>query len=165
MSQSVEEHREAAPESVGCAVITVSDTRTVETDRSGRIMIDSLENCDDFLVGPFSRVTMVTQDNTEFPAGYIGGVCDGEWRIEAIDEEQNERDEIASGDLEVDVEGDPHTYRLEIVDDEIRFFIDDEPVGEATDDRYAEPGQPGIYVAGDTLIEIESFVVEELRPE
>ena len=43
MSQSVEEHREAAPESVGCAVITVSDTRTAETDRSGRIMIDSLE--------------------------------------------------------------------------------------------------------------------------
>lgn len=43
MSQSVEEHREAAPDSIGCAVVTVSDTRNESTDRSGRIMIDSLE--------------------------------------------------------------------------------------------------------------------------
>ncbi len=43
MSQSVQEHREKAPESVGCVVITVSDTRTVETDRSGQIMRERLE--------------------------------------------------------------------------------------------------------------------------
>ncbi len=43
MSQSVQEHREAAPDTVGCAVVTVSDTRDESTDRSGRIMIDSLE--------------------------------------------------------------------------------------------------------------------------
>jgi molybdenum cofactor biosynthesis protein B len=43
MSSSVDEHREQAPDSVGCAVITVSDTRTRETDRSGRIMIERLE--------------------------------------------------------------------------------------------------------------------------
>lgn len=43
MSQSVEEHREAAPDSVGCAVITVSDTRTQETDSSGRLMIELLK--------------------------------------------------------------------------------------------------------------------------
>ena len=43
MSQSVEEHREAAPDSIGCAVVTVSDTRDESTDRSGRIMIDTLE--------------------------------------------------------------------------------------------------------------------------
>lgn len=43
MSQSVQEHRDAAPESIGCAVVTVSDTRDETTDRSGRIMIDSLE--------------------------------------------------------------------------------------------------------------------------
>jgi molybdenum cofactor biosynthesis protein B len=42
MSQSVQEHRESAPESVGCAVITVSDTRTKETDRSGQIMRGAL---------------------------------------------------------------------------------------------------------------------------
>ena len=44
MSTSVEEHREAAPDSIACAVITVSDTRDEATDRSGRIMIDELES-------------------------------------------------------------------------------------------------------------------------
>ena len=43
MSQSVQEHRESAPERVGCAIVTVSDTRTPETDRSGRIMRERLE--------------------------------------------------------------------------------------------------------------------------
>ncbi|MEZ4523414.1 MAG: molybdenum cofactor biosynthesis protein B [Thermomicrobiales bacterium] len=43
MSQSVEEHREAAPDSIVCAVVTVSDSRDESSDRSGRIMIDSLE--------------------------------------------------------------------------------------------------------------------------
>lgn len=42
MSQSVAEHRERAPERVGCAVVTVSDTRTAETDRSGAIMRERL---------------------------------------------------------------------------------------------------------------------------
>lgn len=44
MSASVQEHREAAPESVGCAVVTVSDTRTKESDKSGQIMIESLRS-------------------------------------------------------------------------------------------------------------------------
>jgi molybdenum cofactor biosynthesis protein B len=43
MSQSVNEHREAAPASVGCAVVTVSDTRTPDTDTSGRIIRERLE--------------------------------------------------------------------------------------------------------------------------
>lgn len=42
MSQSVAEHRASAPDSVGCVVITVSDTRTHETDTSGAIMRERL---------------------------------------------------------------------------------------------------------------------------
>jgi molybdenum cofactor biosynthesis protein B len=42
MSQSVEEHRAAAPDHVRCAVVTVSDTRTVETDRSGQMIKDRM---------------------------------------------------------------------------------------------------------------------------
>ncbi len=38
MSASVEEHRSQAPDHVRCAVITVSDTRTEETDRSGQLI-------------------------------------------------------------------------------------------------------------------------------
>jgi molybdopterin adenylyltransferase len=39
---SHQEHRQQAPEHVRCAVITVSDTRTPETDTSGKLMQESL---------------------------------------------------------------------------------------------------------------------------
>lgn len=35
---SVEQHRESSPASVGCAVLTISDTRTDETDTSGSLI-------------------------------------------------------------------------------------------------------------------------------
>jgi molybdenum cofactor biosynthesis protein B len=40
---SIEQHRMAAPRSVRCAVVTVSDTRTVETDTSGALIRERLE--------------------------------------------------------------------------------------------------------------------------
>jgi molybdopterin adenylyltransferase len=40
---SVQEHRNEAPSSVRCMVITVSDTRTPETDKSGSLMKELLE--------------------------------------------------------------------------------------------------------------------------
>ena len=42
MSQVVEEHRRQAPQSVACAVITVSDTRTPETDTGGNLVAERL---------------------------------------------------------------------------------------------------------------------------
>ncbi len=39
---SVHEHKQEAPSAVRCKVITVSDTRTKETDKSGRVMMDFL---------------------------------------------------------------------------------------------------------------------------
>jgi molybdenum cofactor biosynthesis protein B len=42
-SPSAAEHRECAPTSVGCAVLTVSDTRTLADDKSGATMIERLE--------------------------------------------------------------------------------------------------------------------------
>ena len=39
---AVEEHRRSAPLSVRCAVLTVSDTRTRETDTSGRAIAEAL---------------------------------------------------------------------------------------------------------------------------
>jgi molybdenum cofactor biosynthesis protein B len=44
MSTSVEEHRKEAPNTVRCMIITVSDTRTPETDKSGQLMRQLLEN-------------------------------------------------------------------------------------------------------------------------
>jgi molybdenum cofactor biosynthesis protein B len=43
MSQSVLEHRQAAPPSLNLAVMTVSDTRTTETDTSGALIISLAE--------------------------------------------------------------------------------------------------------------------------
>lgn len=42
MSQSADQHRASAPHVVRCAVLTVSDTRTVETDTGGQTLIDGL---------------------------------------------------------------------------------------------------------------------------
>ncbi|WP_026905896.1 MogA/MoaB family molybdenum cofactor biosynthesis protein [Paucisalibacillus globulus] len=39
----LENHRQHAKHSVKCAVITVSDTRTKETDKSGKLMMEFLE--------------------------------------------------------------------------------------------------------------------------
>ncbi len=43
MSQTVAEHRRESPQGVACAVITVSDTRTLETDRGGPLVVELLE--------------------------------------------------------------------------------------------------------------------------
>lgn len=42
MSQSAAEHRSQSPQSLSCAVVTVSDTRTVENDTGGQGVIDRL---------------------------------------------------------------------------------------------------------------------------
>ena len=42
-SPSAEQHRAEAPKAIRCAVVTVSDTRTLETDTGGRTVVDMLE--------------------------------------------------------------------------------------------------------------------------
>jgi molybdenum cofactor biosynthesis protein B len=42
MSQPAAQHRAEAPQSLGCAVVTVSDTRTLETDTGGAAVIERL---------------------------------------------------------------------------------------------------------------------------
>ncbi|WLR56067.1 molybdenum cofactor biosynthesis protein B [Mesobacillus subterraneus] len=40
---STQEHKQAAPSQVRCKVITISDTRTPDTDKSGKLMMEMLE--------------------------------------------------------------------------------------------------------------------------
>ncbi|MCR6096561.1 molybdenum cofactor biosynthesis protein MoaB [Salipaludibacillus agaradhaerens] len=40
---SVIEHKQEAPHSINCMVLTVSDTRTLETDKSGQFMSNALQ--------------------------------------------------------------------------------------------------------------------------
>ena len=44
MSESVEKHREASPEKIRLAVLTVSDTRTSETDTGGNVIVDLMRS-------------------------------------------------------------------------------------------------------------------------
>lgn len=44
MSEAPAQHRSEAPQTVRCAVITVSDTRTAETDTGGRTILELLES-------------------------------------------------------------------------------------------------------------------------
>ncbi|MHC4178199.1 MAG: MogA/MoaB family molybdenum cofactor biosynthesis protein [Planctomycetota bacterium] len=42
MSEVPDQHRKESPQVVGCAVITVSDTRTLETDKGGQTAVELL---------------------------------------------------------------------------------------------------------------------------
>jgi molybdenum cofactor biosynthesis protein B len=44
MSQTVDEHRQRSPHRIACAVITVSDTRTLEDDTGGALVVEMLES-------------------------------------------------------------------------------------------------------------------------
>ena len=43
MSKTADEHRAKAPNSLACAVVTVSDSRTLQTDTGGSLVIELLE--------------------------------------------------------------------------------------------------------------------------
>jgi molybdenum cofactor biosynthesis protein B len=43
LSESVEKHREASPERIRVAVLTISDTRTPETDTGGNVIVDLMQ--------------------------------------------------------------------------------------------------------------------------
>ena len=42
MSESTAQHRKAAPQSVRCAIVTVSDTRALADDRGGQLLVEML---------------------------------------------------------------------------------------------------------------------------
>jgi molybdenum cofactor biosynthesis protein B len=55
---SVEEHRKEAPQTVSCYIITVSDTRTTETDTGGALIKFMLEEAGYEVIG-----STITKDN------------------------------------------------------------------------------------------------------
>jgi len=50
-SKSAAQHRQKSPQAVDCAVITVSDTRTLDNDKSGQRVVDSLTTAGHRVVG------------------------------------------------------------------------------------------------------------------
>jgi molybdenum cofactor biosynthesis protein B len=65
-SPSAAEHRECAPTSVGCAVLTVSDTRTLADDKSGAQIVERLE-----AAGHRIAARSIVKDETNDVAGAV----------------------------------------------------------------------------------------------
>jgi len=74
MSASTQEHRAQAPESVTCAVITVSDTRTPETDRSGALIRERLTETGHRVVA--YRIVPDEPDQVGALIDELAGTCD-----------------------------------------------------------------------------------------
>ncbi len=70
MSQAVREHREAAREHLNVAVVTVSDTRSVETDTSGALIVE-------LAAGAGYRIVArhIVRDEPAEMTALIGGLC------------------------------------------------------------------------------------------
>ncbi len=60
MSEVPDQHRKEAPHVVGCAVITVSDTRTIDTDTGGQTAVDLLSGA-----GHDVRLRQIIRDEPE----------------------------------------------------------------------------------------------------
>ena len=64
---TVQEHKAQAPSSVGCYVVTVSDTRTEATDTSGRAIADLLSGAGHQVVG-----RTIVRDDPDLVRGIVG---------------------------------------------------------------------------------------------
>lgn len=63
---SEKEHRSNAPASIRCYIVTVSDTRTADTDASGRVIADLLAAAGHVVLG-----RTIVKDDAEFVRGTI----------------------------------------------------------------------------------------------
>jgi molybdenum cofactor biosynthesis protein B len=79
MSISTQEHRAQAPDCVRCFVLTVSDTRTLETDKGGALIAELLKNAGHAIV----ERTIVT-DERDAIADAVGAALKRADEIEAI---------------------------------------------------------------------------------
>lgn len=72
------EHKQQAPARVRCYVITVSDTRTEETDKSGRAIVERLEGAGHLIVG-----RTIVRDDAELVKATIARVL-GQVHLDVI---------------------------------------------------------------------------------
>lgn len=69
---SIEAHKNEAPKQVCCKVITVSDTRTIETDKSGKFKIEALESNGHKV----TNYEIVSDDQIHIRSSILGGCED-----------------------------------------------------------------------------------------
>jgi molybdenum cofactor biosynthesis protein B len=71
-SPSAQQHREAAPTHLRFSVITISDTRTLDTDKSGQLLVDEMTRAQHHLI----ERRIVPDEPAEICA-VIGQICGG----------------------------------------------------------------------------------------
>jgi molybdenum cofactor biosynthesis protein B len=74
---SVAEHRSHAPKAVSCFVLTVSDTRSLDTDASGRAIVDLLESAGHRAAGR----AIVRDDPADVSRAVDEAIADAETRV------------------------------------------------------------------------------------
>ena len=82
MNEVPNQHRREAPQSVGCAVITISDTRTIETDTGGRTAVELLSEAGHRVLareiipddpGPMRKLLTALRDRDDIDAVLLTG--------------------------------------------------------------------------------------------
>ncbi len=78
-SVSTKQHRAEAPDSVRCYVVTVSDTRTLETDRGGALIVELLEQA-----GHTTRGREIVTDDAGAIENCVRGALEQDADVEAV---------------------------------------------------------------------------------
>jgi hypothetical protein len=95
--------------------------------------------------------------------------CGSRWGLTVRDGYQIGADDhavyISNGDQDIataphTVDGNYHTYRVEVVSNSIRLLIDGQPILEVSDNKYLNPGRVGFFSS--EQIAVRSMRVEPL---
>lgn len=110
---STQEHKAAAPKQVACMVITVSDTRTEETDKSGQLMKQLLEEA-----GHTIQLYQIVKDEpSEVMAAIEAGIADAQVQVILLNggtgiSPRDNTFEAVSGMLDKEVPGFGELFRM-----------------------------------------------------
>lgn len=166
---SVQQHKKEAPKKVNCKVITVSDTRTQETDRSGNAIIHMLEE-NNHIIGSYE---IVTDDYDLIRKAIINGCKDPTIDVILINGGTGiaKRDvtvEVVRGLLEKELNGFGEVFRMLSYLEDIgsAAILSRAIAGVASDTAiFSMPGSSGaVKLAMEKLIIPEvSHVVREIR--
>ncbi|HZG83121.1 MAG TPA: MogA/MoaB family molybdenum cofactor biosynthesis protein [Brevibacillus sp.] len=110
---STQEHKAQAPKQVACMVITVSDTRTEETDKSGKLMTELLEEAGHQRI----RYQIVKDEPSEVIAAIETGIQDPQVQVILLNggtgiSARDNTFEAVSGLLEKEVPGFGELFRM-----------------------------------------------------
>jgi len=110
---STQEHKALSPKQVGCMVITVSDTRTEETDKSGKLMTELLQEAGHLRI----RYQIVKDEPAQVIAAVETGIQDPQVQVILLNggtgiSPRDNTFEAVSGLLEKEMPGFGELFRM-----------------------------------------------------